>query len=224
MEDPDDILSAVEHFMGMEGKARGMLCQACSSPELTCLSRLAPAGRVLCWHCPSCRRCCNYAEKLSLYDKVPWPSECVTGYPRVPGGAIPDAYRLRRPIGWEDFLKHLKCMANRKAPGDDMVVAKLCKNTPEWGKQLLFQEINAVLQGKAMPDHWRGGTVQFLFKKPPASSLSNWWPICLLSVSYRLYSSIITDRLSRMVEAYGILDQRDDGLSYKNYDILTIHT
>ena len=120
--------------MGMEGKARGMLCQACSSPELTCLSRLAPAGRALCWYCPSCRRCCDYAVKLSLYDKVPWPSECVTGYPRVPGGAIPDAYRLRRPIGWEDFLKHLKCMANRKASGDDMVVAELWKNAPEWGK------------------------------------------------------------------------------------------
>ena len=75
------------------------------------------------------------------------------------------------------------------------------------GEKIFFQKINAVLQGKAMPDHWRGGTVQFLFKKPPASSLSNWWPICLLSVSYRLYSSIITDRLSRMVEAYGILDQ-----------------
>ena len=207
VEDPDDIISALEHFMGMEGKARGMLCRMCSSPEMTCLSRLAPEGRTLCWYCPSCRRCREYVEDLSLYDKVPWPRECVTGYPRVPGGDIPDAYRLRKPIRWEDFLKHLHCMANRKAPGDDMVVSELWKNAPEWAKQLLFAEINAVLMGKPMPDHWRGGTVQFLFKKPPASSLPNWRPICLLNVSYRLYSSIITDRLSRMVEAYGILDQ-----------------
>ena len=213
VEDPDDIISALEHFMGMEGKARGMLCRMCSSPEMTCLSRLAPEGRTLCWYCPSCRRCREYVEDLSLYDKVPWPRECVTGYPRVPGGDIPDAYRLRKPIRWEDFLKHLHCMANRKAPGDDMVVAELWKNAPEWAKQLLFAEINAVLMGKPMPDHWRGGTVQFLFKKPPASSLPNWRPICLLNVSYRLYSSIITDRLSRMVEAYGILDQVQEAFS-----------
>ena len=218
VDDPSDVLSALEHFMGTEGKARGMLCTGCRSPELMCLSQLTGEGRELCWYCSSCQRCCEYEEDPSVYDDVPWSAECVTDFNRVPEvQPSPAAYRLRGRIEWDDFLRHLRCMSNRKAPGDDLVPAELWKKAPEWAQRLLFDTINEVLEGKRdMPDHWRGGTVQFLFKKPPSTLLSNWRPICLLNVSYRLYSSIVTDRLNRLVEAYGILDQAQEAFRFQH--------
>ena len=216
VDNPEDILSALEHFMGSEGQARGMLCTRCRSPRLTCLSQLTSAGRELCWYCRSCNHCCEYAEDLSVYDAVPWPAACVENFPRVPHDPPPPAaYRLRGRIDWEDFLRYLRHLPNRKAPGDDLVPAELWKTAPEWAQRLLCDAVNAVLEGAPMPDHWRGGTVQFLFKKPPSTLLQNWRPICLLSVSYRLYSSIVTDRLNRLVEAYNILDQVQEAFRFQ---------
>jgi hypothetical protein len=39
-DNPDDMLSALEHFMGLEGKAASVKCSQCHSADLTCLSRL----------------------------------------------------------------------------------------------------------------------------------------------------------------------------------------
>ena len=38
VDNPEDVLSALEHFMGTEGKAREMVCPQCSASELVCLS------------------------------------------------------------------------------------------------------------------------------------------------------------------------------------------
>ena len=84
---------------------------------------------------------------------------------------------------------------------------ELWKNAPEWAQTILFDTINEALEHGNLPEHWRGGQVQFLFKKLPAVVIPNWRLVCLLNVSYRLYTSIVTRRLYRLAEAYGILDQ-----------------
>lgn len=212
VDNPLDILATLENFMGTEGKARGMICPTCRSPNLTCLAKVTEAGRSLGWFCETCQQCCTYVEDPSAYDTVPWPEECVQGQRQVPAqeSLSPD-FRLCTPLEWEDFQHLLQQLPNRKAPGDNLVPGELWKHAPEWAQRILFTTLNDTLQGKPMPAHWRGGTVQFLFKKLPATDMANWRPVCLLNVSYRLYSSILTRRLNRIVEEFGILDQAQEG-------------
>jgi hypothetical protein len=205
VDNPEDILSALEHFMGTEGKAREMVCPECRSPHLTCLSRVQEERRTLGWFCSACRRCCEYEREDSAYQDVPWAEECASEQRRVPDDP---KFWLTGAIDWEDSTQLLRQLPNRKAAGDSLVPAELWKKSPERCQKMLFNQINAVLaEGECLPAYWQGGQVQFLFKKYPAEEIPNWRPVCLLNVSYRLLSSIIARRLDMLAEAYGLLDQ-----------------
>ena len=125
---PDDILSALEHFMGSEGKAREMVCPECKSSDLTCLSRVTDGRREIGWFCEECRQCCEYERAEGVYNQVPWDEECVTEQRRVPDDP---KFRLMGEVGWEDFTQLVSQLPNRKAPGDTLVPAELWKNSPE---------------------------------------------------------------------------------------------
>ena len=191
--------------MGTEGKAREMVCPGCMSPELICLSRVKEEKREIGWFCKSCCRCCEYEKAEGTYDNVPWEDECVTEQCQVPADP---KFRLRGELGWDEFMQMVRQLPNRKAAGDNLVPAELWKHAPDWALRTLFDTINKVLMGDmTIPEHWKGGQVQFLFKKQLAVSISNWRPLCLANVSYRLFSSILARRLDKVAEAYGILDQ-----------------
>ena len=212
VDDPDDVLSALEHFMGREGKARGMVCPGCHTPELTCLSRVVENTRRIGWFCCQCNACCECVADDNVYNSVPWNAECSSDHRQVPDDTV---YRLKGDVDWEDFKHLLMRMRNRKAPGQNKVASELWKHAPEWAQRILHSTINNVLSGAPMPDHWRGGTVQLLFKKLPYTELSNWRPVCLLNVSYRLFTSIVTRRLNRMVEHHGILDEAQEAFRFR---------
>jgi hypothetical protein len=202
---PDDILSALEHFMGTEEKAREMVCPGCKSHELTCLSRVLDGKREIGWFCEACHRCCEYEQAEGVYDNPPWDAECFTDERGVPDDP---KFKLRGKIDSEEFNLLVQQLPNRKAPGDNLVPAELWKHAPDWALDMLYDTCNDVLEGKKeIPAHWKGGQVQFLFKKQPAQEVQNWRPVCLSNVSYRLFSSILARRLDRVAEAYGILDQ-----------------
>ena len=180
VDDEDDLLSALEHCMGSEGKARGMVCPTCKSPGLTCLSRVVKGQREIGWFCRHCHKCCEYEANPALYYKVPWDPECVDDHRQIPDHPI---YQLCEQLEWGDFEHLLLMLPNRKAAGENRVPAELWKAAPDFAKKMLFEAINQVLAGGAIPPHWLGGVVQFLFKKPPAYEIANWRPVCLINVS-----------------------------------------
>jgi hypothetical protein len=202
VDNPDDILSALEFFMGTEGRAAGTVCSTCQESDLTCLSRVQDGTRSIAWHCRNCGRCCECEAQPSKYYHPPWDPAC-TDYRKLPSEPI---NRLRTPLQWEDFQHLLRKLPNQKAPGENLVPAELWKVAPEFATRILFNNINRVLEGGPLPAHWCGGIVQFLFKKQPATDISNWRPVCLLAVSYRLFTRCITLRLNNIAEAYGIFD------------------
>ncbi len=158
--------------MGSEGKAREMICPACRSSELTCLSQVKEDKREIGWFCTTCCKCCEYDKEEHVYDNVPWEEECVTEQRQVPADP---KFRVRCELGWDEFKQLVSQLPNRKALGDNLVPAELWKHAPEWVLRHLFDTINKVLNGEmAIPEHWKGGQVQFLFKKQPSVAISNW--------------------------------------------------
>ena len=56
-----------------------------------------------------------------------------------------------------------------------------------------------------------GGVVCFLLKRQPANNLTNWRPVCLLRVAYKIYAKVINSRLRRIAEKYGLLEFAQEG-------------
>jgi hypothetical protein len=212
VDNPDDLLSALEHAMGTDGKAASIVCSVCGKSDLVCLSRVSNESKEVGWFCKNCGSCCDCKSDTSIYSKVPWDPECITEHNNVPDDPI---CRLREPLLREDFEHLLQHMPNRKAPGENLVPAELWKIAPEPARTILFNTINNMLAGSDSPAHWRGGIVQFLFNKPPATDISNWHPVCLLNTSNRLFSSIITRRLNRIAEEHDILDHVQEAFRRK---------
>jgi hypothetical protein len=56
-----------------------------------------------------------------------------------------------------------------------------------------------------------GGLICFLLKKDAVLDTGGYRPVCLLDTVYKCLSAIITDRLYRLAERYGLLDSSQEG-------------
>ena len=61
------------------------------------------------------------------------------------------------------------------------------------------------------PANWLGGLIRFLFKKGDLLDTACYRPVCLQDCTYKLLSAILTDRLYRLAERYGLLDPSQEG-------------
>ena len=82
----------------------------------------------------------------------------------------------------------------------------------------LFHLVNVCWQSKSIPEAWKHSTVVTLFKKGDTSLPSNYRPISLLVVAYKILAALLLDRLrsggveSRLHQSqYGFRPKRSIG-------------
>jgi len=100
----------------------------------------------------------------------------------------------------EEVAERIRRMKNNKAPGEDGITAELLKN----GGQMLIKEIHelikAIWKSEKMPSKWNIGTICPIFKKGDKLECKNYRGITLLSTAYKIMSSILNERLKKVVE------------------------
>ena len=94
-------------------------------------------------------------------------------------------------------LNHMK---RGKAPGDDDITTDLLKDAGEDLYQKLAQLFTKCLKEKKVPESFGVGIVILLYKKGDNKELGNYRPITLLSVIYKVFSKIITNRLTQTLD------------------------
>ena len=119
---------------------------------------------------------------------------------------------LRGPISEEDLEFGLQQLPNGKAPDESGIPYELLKQAPDGMKKTIRVCLNQILEGRADPPRaWLGGLVRFLFKKGDPMDIACYRPVCLLDTVYKVLSGILTDRLYRLCEKYGLLDPSQEG-------------
>ena len=204
----DDILSAIEYHMANEGRAKENICSACLKNDLQALSSVGSNGRTIRTYCNTCNRTCETSKDREAYKDKPWPEGCFSQHRGIPQDT---KHRLNYALTLQELKKTIQRMRRRKAPGKNGVPSELWKCAPDWALNILLTTINGILQGGKMPQEWRGGVVQLLFKKPPSVKLTSWRPVCMAETSYRIFSTVIACRLQKMAEAHGILEHTQEG-------------
>ena len=203
---PEDRLGAWEQILASEAAASKAVCQTCRGKSMLPISLVKNGDREMAtW----CTHCCSYTRvevHNQDYADMPFSTESI---PRIPAGS---GASLRGPINREDLDYFLGQLPNNKAPMPEGPPYELLKDAPEPVKEAILDCINAILREQGRPPaYWLGGFIRFLHKKGDTLDVTNYRPVCLLDTVYKILSAILTDRLYRMCERYGLLDSSQEG-------------
>ena len=111
-----------------------------------------------------------------------------------------------------------------KAPGFDLITARILKELPRKGIVMLTYLFNATLRLKYIPTQWKSAKVIMLLKpgKPPDDTKS-YRPISLLPTISKLYEKLLLKRLCPIIDNLGIIPDHQFGFRAKHATIEQIH-
>ena len=202
-----DRLCAWESDLAKEAKATKAYCSCCGGRDLLPVTEIVDqTGRLVRWWCAQCSGFRQWNVRAADYSRLPFR---LGDIPRVPLDARES---LRGAITATDFEYLLGEQPNKRAAGPDELVFEMLKHAPDYMKDTVRSCINSILTGEeAPPRSWMGGRICFLLKKDAVLDISGYRPVCLLDTTYKVLSAIITDRLYRLAERYGLLDSSQEG-------------
>ena len=110
----------------------------------------------------------------------------------------PDLPVARGPIRSDEVCNAAKKLKRNRASGDDDIPGEfwkaICRPSTaecEWATILC----NRCWTEKAVPDAWHEAIVTALFKKGDSADCANYRPISLLPIGYKLYATVLLNRL-----------------------------
>jgi hypothetical protein len=109
----------------------------------------------------------------------------------VPSGPVDDS--LGDPITPDKVAKKLRSLSN-SSPGADRVEYRHLKAMDPKGS-ILCNIYNRCLVENDVPAKWKSSRTVLIHKKGDASDISNFRPIALMSCIYKLFMSVMADRL-----------------------------
>lgn len=114
-------------------------------------------------------------------------------------------------------------MSNGKAPGEDDIIIEMVKEGGDEVVEIIEKLFNKCLEESRIPEKWESAIVILLFKKGNKADLNNYRPISLLSQLYKLFTKIITIRLTNKLDFYQPVEQAGFRSGYSTMDhILTM--
>jgi sorting nexin-29 len=124
---------------------------------------------------------------------------------------IPEQERQERNIQNEDDAEEapaqeeieeiMRKQKNNKAPGADGITIELIKHAgPEMAEQI-GGLIRQIWREEEMPKQWKVGTLCPIHKKGDKTDCSNYRGIMLLSITYKILTGIINERLKKYTES-----------------------
>jgi hypothetical protein len=75
----------------------------------------------------------------------------------------------------------------------------------------MVELMNGVWRGEGFPEDWREGVICPIFKKGEKNRAENYRGITLLNTGYKLYASVLSERMKREIEEKGVLPDSQAG-------------
>ncbi len=116
--------------------------------------------------------------------------------PQIPTQDIKGLTAAIEPLEFDTALAQLA----QGSPGDNSIDANILQALPDAVLQQLCTSMsNLMVHQLPLPDSWKSASITLLPKDGSGADPMNYRPISLLQVQYKLYTSIITARLSKVV-------------------------
>ena len=135
-----------------------------------------------------------------LAEKV-WCSEIDSSVPVTAAApVIPD---MDSPFTMHELNLALRRIKSVKAPGPDGLVGEVYKHAPYILRMYLLDHYNLCFSTKQVPPSWLFSEVVMIIKnyQKDTRSLSNYRPISLTNISYKIFASMLQSRLSHYLDS-----------------------
>jgi hypothetical protein len=111
----------------------------------------------------------------------------------------------------EKVEKQIRNLKKTKALGRDGVQNEAWMYGTERMVGRMVELMNGVWRGKGFPVDWREGVICPIFKKGEKNTAENYRGITLQNTGYKLYASVLSERMKREIEEKGVLPDRQAG-------------
>ena len=145
-------------------------------------------------------------------------SKLLASQKHVSPPTLPPSHEALPPILISEVRSAIHQMEDGKAPGKDGITAEVLKagEFPLWRE--LSKRFNRYLELKKIPNSWKESKTVLLFKKGDREELKNYRPICLLSHIYKVFTKIITTRLTSLLDEHQPREQAGFRKGYSTRD------
>ena len=110
--------------------------------------------------------------------------------------------KLIKEITEEEVKETINQLSNGTACGPDNIPNEIIKYMSKSNQflKLITKILNICIKQKKIPEMWKKSNIYTIYKKENPNNPLNYRPIALLCTTYKLYSTIITKRLSNFME------------------------
>lgn len=107
---------------------------------------------------------------------------------------------LMSPITVAEIRDVLAHLLREKACGPDEIPGEILRALPDEAVIAMTEVFNGIMRTHRIPEEWRESVIYTLHKGNDPSKCSNFRPISLLCVPYKVFMSILTRRLTTLAE------------------------
>ena len=99
----------------------------------------------------------------------------------------------------------------KKAAGEDGIKSEIWMSGGKYVEENLYRILNGIWKGEGLPEEWKSGVICPVYKKGNKLSCKNYRPIALMDTGYKMYTSIIRDKLQREIKEKKLLSDTQFG-------------
>lgn len=99
-------------------------------------------------------------------------------------------------IEGEEIKKAIDRLKREKTPGPDGITNEDLKALPAETIEILKLLFNKILSEENIPEQWKCATITLIHKKGNRDEMKNYRPIGLISTIYKLFTTIIKERIT----------------------------
>lgn len=105
-----------------------------------------------------------------------------------------------KPLTFEETEKAIRALKLNKAPGEDGICAEMLKNGGEELHRHIHRLVVLIWEREEIPEDWKVGIICPLHKKGDRTNCTNYRGITLLSAVYKVLSTVLQNRLTKVTE------------------------
>ena len=119
--------------------------------------------------------------------------------------------QLDRSITLEEVDQSISALKHHKSPGYDNVLNECIIFSNTITRRILNSLFNHIFNSAIVPEEWNKGMIIPIYKKGDVQSPSNYRPITLLSSIGKLFSKILSKRITEWAEDHALLTEAQFG-------------
>lgn len=120
-------------------------------------------------------------------------------------------HNLTQNISLEELQSTLEKFHKNKAPGPDTIPYEILQNLNKTNLIIILHLFNLILTDETIPKNWKQSTTVLIFKNDDKTNISNYRPITLLNTLYKVYATILNNRISKACDELALIHPNQSG-------------